>query len=314
MSHYLDPDIAYLLGLLVGRGKILSAKGENIITVDFPFRNPKVEGFDQAGEFIKSIYQTVRKRIEALVEVGVDIETAEKGNVTLKIAFKKEPVSLRNINLLLGGRKSHYEFSVPHAILSSPDADIRREFMRGYSDTAGNIRRSNRDQSGRHRVYIDVLNPNWKLPVELCYVLQNTLSIPVQTIAWGHPNIRDPRAEGGSEAWSREHQIKVYAEDFLKVGFYISHKNRVLKILAHENKSKFGSRSSNFCDPSRGGKRYRGTAKRHPGESADSLPDELRSKHFRSYWEICAAMGCDKALRGIEILKRQRKLFHANDD
>jgi len=310
MTVYLDPDVAYLLGLIVGRGQITMSENETAISINFPFKKPEVEGFDQFTGFTKSVYK-VRKRIENLVEGDVDVqENEEAGEVRLNLSFRRRPISLRNIQLLLQGKKSHYEFSIPDEIHNHEDLDVVGEFLKGYADTAGNIRRANRDQAGRHRVYLDVLNSNWSLPVQLCRLLQDRASVPVQNILWGHPNLRDPKAQGGSEAWSREHQLRIYAEDFQKVGFYVSHKKKVLKILSAENERNFPTRAPHFCNPAKGGKRYReGEKKKHPGENAKTLPPELKGKHYNAYWEICAAMGCLKAIKGLENLRRQGRLF-----
>ncbi len=51
-------------------------------------------------------------------------------------------------------------FNVPKVIFNCHSHEIQREFIRGFADVAGNIRRSNRDQNGQHRVYIDILNSN----------------------------------------------------------------------------------------------------------------------------------------------------------
>jgi len=310
MTAYLDPDVAYLLGLIVGRGQIVTSGNATTISINFPFKKPKVEGFDQFNEFTRSVHK-IRRRIQNLVEGDVEVQDDEKEReVRLNISFHRRPVSLRNIQLLLQEKKSHYEFSTPTEIHEHKDPDVIREFLKGYADTAGNIRRANRDQSGRHRVYLDVLNPNWSLPVQLCSLLQDKTRVPVQHIIYGHPNLRDPQAKGGSEAWSREHQIKIFAEDFRKIGFYISHKNEVLKILATENERNFPTRASHFCNPAKGGRRYQEKGKKkHPGENAKTLPPELRGKHCNAYWEICAAMGCPKAIKGLENLKKQGRFF-----
>ena len=89
------------------------------------------------------------------------------------------------------------------------------------------------------------------------------------------------------------------ADDFEKIGFYMSHKQEVLEELANYNKRKFGK--ANFCSPP---KRRRSKPK-HPSEKSDKLPNELRGKHFNSYWEICAALGC---YRYKKFMANQSKL------
>lgn len=228
-------------------------------------------------------------------------------SVYIKIHFHKNPISLRNIKAILKNKLSYSEFCVPEEVANSKNINIIKEFIKGYADVAGNIRESNRDQVGRHRVYLDVLNKNWWLPTQLCWLLQNRLGVPVSNILWGHPNMRDPNAKGGREAWSREHQIRVYANAFKEIGFYISYKNKMLKELADENIKKFKGFSLTLCDPSK--KKPHGRSVKHKGEHSDNLPSIIKGQHFNSYWEICAKFGCEKAKKQVKLLARQQNIF-----
>ena len=42
------------------------------------------------------------------------------------------------------------------------------------------------------------------------------LQVPVQNINYGHPNLRDPKNKIGNRAWAKEHQMKIFAEDYEK--------------------------------------------------------------------------------------------------
>ena len=171
-----------------------------------------------------------------------------------------------------------------------------KEFIRGFADVSANIRRSNRDINGLHRVYFDILNSNWKLPVQICNLLQEKLKIPVSEIIWGHPNLRDPKAKKLSGENFREHQLRVYAHEFIKIGFYIEHKQNILSMLAEENKNNKYYREGKFC---LGYGRKRKKAK-HPQENSSKLPRYIRGKHFDAYWQICAVCGCKLARNYIK--------------
>jgi len=310
LKDYLDEDVAYLIGLIIGRGTINFDKDRTTILINFPFLNPYLEGFDQFSQFVTSVATGVKKRVQDLLGNNVDIETIEEENKTpevyLRLQFKKTSLFARDIFFILNNQRDYAQFTVPPIIVDS-EPEIIKEFIRGFADVAGNIRSSNRDRSGFHRVYIDILNSNWVLPVQLCYLLQEKLDVPVDNILWGHPNLRDPNVQNPDNFGWREHQIRIYANEFLKVGFYISHKQKVLKKLSQENLS------NGF----KGGKKCKGCSRRvrrrkhhHPEENNNShLPPNLVGKHFDSYWEICAEMGCLKAQKCIQNLKKQRKLF-----
>jgi hypothetical protein len=309
MIDYLDADVAYLLGLIVARGELTESGGVKRIVIEFPFKNLEVEGVEkklvQRDKILLSLDPVIR-RIQELADLNTRKEEAEQ-SVYLIMETLKETMFLRNIKHLLKGKTTHYEFEIPLEILQCDDENIKKEFVRGYADVAGSARAANRNKWGRHRIYLDVLNRNWRLPVQLCHLLQDHLSVPVDTITYGHPNIRDPELEeykaGRETAWAREHQVKLFAEEFERIGFYMEHKREILKELAEYNRSENFARAE-FCNPC---KRVKAQKKKHPGENSKLLPEEIRGKHFDSYRQICIALGC---FRYSEFVKAQRKLLN----
>jgi len=281
---YIDWDVAYLLGLIVGRSKIIENDKFFIVIITFPFQSPDIEGYQQFEGFVSSISTRIYPRIRKLIGNHVDLKFDKDNNIAeLHLIFEKESLIVRNFKLLLGPNYRNYALlEVPQIIRGIDDIQIVEEFLRGFCDVSANIRRSNRDINGLHRVYVDILNKNWILPVQLCELFQDKLNIPVANIMWGHPNMgRD----------FREHQIRIYAHEFIKLGFYIDHKQAALKILAEEN-GKFNPKHGDFCKGSR--KRYLKKALSSL-ENDPRIPEKIRGKHFNVYWEICAEFGCKKA-------------------
>jgi hypothetical protein len=142
--------------------------------------------------------------------------------------------------------------------------------------------------------HFEIHNANWKMPVDLCLLLQSEpLCIPVQTIDWGHPNIRNGYTKeydaGRKTAWAREHQLKVFADDFECIGFRIEHKNLILKEMAEFNRAHHPHRKQKLCIPPKIIKKFKSI---HPAEQSDRLPQELHDKHFDAYWQVCKAIGC----------------------
>ena len=301
MIDYLDEDVAYLLGLIVARGEIIEGRTTTSILVTFPFRNLIVEGISQSYKNPIELSLGLDRILNRIARLGADVrkETQEKA-VQLIIESKKKSLFMRVLTMFLAKEKTYLEFHIPKQILDA-DKSIQKEFMRGYSDLAGYARLSNQYIDGRHRIYLDILNSNWHLPVELCNLLQDKLNVPVQTIDWGHPNIRDGNLEeynaGRTRAWAREHQLKIFAEDFAPVGFYMRHKSEILKELAEYNKRNY-STTSKFCSPP---KLISEKKPHHPAENDDTLPLNIRGKHFDSYRQVCEALGCYR-------LKLQAKL------
>jgi hypothetical protein len=302
----LDEDVAYFVGLLVGRGKITETQDRWIAVIDFPFVCPNLEGFDRFADFLSSIVTTVLPRLKALLGERIDLSCSPEKQVAITVELPERHLAVRNLRMILEGRQSHREFTVPEVIAQSDD-EIIREFLRGFADVSGNIRRSNYDPNGFHRVYLDVLNANWTLPVQLCQLLQQRLKVPVHGILWGHPNLRDPQAKHLEQSPFREHQLRIYAHDFLQVGFYIRHKHEVLEKLADENRKRIYQGMSDPSSPCEGIRRFR-FKESHPLESDERLPEHLRGRHFDAYWQICAACGCPLARKAMRNLQQQRRL------
>jgi len=287
MIDYLDSDVAYLLGLLIARGELLSSENVYRIIVHFPKGSLLAQGqtiqFDTDKE-IRLGMEKIRERLAELL--GADIRTTDAGDSWDLIAkMTRNTMSWRNVNMLLGGKTSFSYFAIPEVFFyEDTPIDYKREFVRGYADVAGNIRPANRDQAGRHRVRLDILNypTNWEIAVKLCLLIQNHLGIPVPVITWGHPNL--------NREW-REHQLNIYAEEFLNIGFYFDFKQAALQELADINNRHFSNKIKG-CP----GARRVGVKKKKDKEenNAERLPPELVEKHFNAYWQICRALGCTR--------------------
>ena len=110
------------------------------------------------------------------------------------------------------------------------------------------------------------------------------MNVPIQYIGYGHPNIRG----GKGTSWAKEHQIKIYAEDFEKIGFYISHKNEALAELAEYNRTTH-PREQSLCNGIISREKIKET---HPHENHEKLPAKINGQHFNSFKEICKCLNC----------------------
>lgn len=291
MNGYIDEDVAYFLGLIIGRGEIFQRDDKLSINISFPFKS-SIDGMDQFPYFVTSITSNVLPRVYELIGrsfVNLFVNHKNK-DVSILIELPVTNIIAKNLLLLLNYEISYSNYKIPKLILEQGNYEIAREFMRGFGDVSANIRRSNRDQNNCHRVYIDVLFRNWNLPVQVCYLLQEILKVPVDSIIWGHPNLR------GNDVLGREHQIKIYAHEYVSIGFYIDHKQRILEKLVKENKTNQRCPHGKYCEGHT--RRYRRKPV-SPLEKDESLPSIIRGKHFNAYWEICAEFGCEKAKKYI---------------
>jgi len=283
LSTFINEDIAYFLGLVIGRGVIIRNNDSSKLTIDFPYKNLITQSpIDENKKYDTHLHisNSVDGIVSRLRNLGlrVDKQSEENKCITLVIEFKNNDLSFQFIKYLINGDHIDYHsFRIPKAIFLS-DKEIKKEFIRGYFDVTGHIRKSNcaYGQNNQNRVYLEVDHRNWYLVLDLVKLL-NKISIPIQSIDFGHPNFRDPDSVKKSGFWAKEHQVKIYANQFIKIGSYIKHKQETLKEFAGLNRQNIGNEIGN----------YRITAKpEHPEENSDKLPSYIKGFHFDHYSQL----------------------------
>ena len=289
LDDYIDEDVAYLLGLIAARGTLSESGGQKQIVIEFSYVNLKIQTTTQSfnqDDAIKLGLLGIQRRLQELLETVVDI-VDKPNSIELVARFQRRNMMWRNIMTLTSGSTTHYTFNLPE-IFFNPDLpnDYRREFIKGYGDVAGNIRPSNRYVNRLNRVRLDVLNPNWKLPVQLCRLLQEHLGVAVQMIQWGHPNTR-----GSSGNPFKEHQVQIFAKEYAKVGFNFPHKQDMLEEFVAADSINPAAANYIMCP---GRKIVRTVKPSDPKENNNELPQELKGKHYNSYWQICKDLGCTR--------------------
>ena len=284
ISDFLTPDISYLLGMITGHGEIQYTTEMKRIIIDFQYKNLEARGINTVYDQHLYIQTSLDPIVLRLQNMGLKVrKTVSDATISLTLTWDSDDISWMFIKFLINGtRFSYHDFVVPSPIFETTDEN-KKEFLRGICDVTAYVRKSNVDQKGKHRVYIEISNKNWYLPCQLCQIIQS-LNVPVQYIGYGHPNIRG----GNNASWAKEHQMKIYAEDFLPIGFYITHKNEVLKELADVN-IQTHNRQQRLCDGTITRK-----ASKDPSEheSHEKLPPEINGIHFDNYKEICKCLGC----------------------
>lgn len=312
----INAEFAYLLALVTGKGEIIRGNVQTDIIIEIPHKNLTIEGMD-ARLSVKASLDDLRNILEPLIDTRI-VSRQTKNKTFLKFTKNNEDFLIREINRLLGNMTSCKDFRIPQEIFNSP-TDIKREFMIGISDVTAHIRSSNVAYGipYHHRVYIEV-PVNWFLVIDICNLLKD-LDIPVHAVDWGHPNTRDPRLRdynrGKINAWFREHQIKIFADEFEKIGFRIVHKMEALRNLANTNRIEW----DRYVNPRISQARRPLSRKKwqnrlghlelehhkfywerreitkpkasHPMENSNKIPQATRGMHFNSWKEICEALG-----------------------
>ncbi|MEW6201410.1 MAG: hypothetical protein AB1546_05510, partial [bacterium] len=106
MPSFLDPDMAYLLGLIVGRGTIREISGLRRLVIEYPFRSLEAKGikksFDAQDNTLLSLDDTIN-RLGELIEVTPK-KISSRSSVSIIIESTKFSLLWRNINKLLKGK------------------------------------------------------------------------------------------------------------------------------------------------------------------------------------------------------------------
>lgn len=283
----MNAQMAYLIGMILGNGELQCGDSNTIFTIEIPFKNLKSDLGHDVGVYVKASITDIEGVIAPLIATPLTV-TIQKKSVRLSFTKNNQDYTAREI-LRLIGRGVHHSTMRIHEELFGISRDEKIELLRGIADVTGYIRASNYERRGKwaHRVYIEVPR-NWYLAIDIANMLKS-LDIPIQNIDFGHPNFRDPNLKykklGKVNYWKKEHQIKIWANEFAPIGFNIIHKQKALdhyskELLSHMNSNK--THKFYWQTKSRIMKKLS-----HPGENDISLPSEIRGKHFDS-WKVLA--------------------------
>ena len=283
--------MSYLLGMILGNGEIQQGTSETTVTIDIPYKNLYTDDFKDVAVYVKASTVDIRSIVEPLI--GHNLIVTESGHST-KMSFSKpnQEYVIREILRFVGAGRHHSTMKMSDELFAIT-TDEKKALLRGIADVTGYIRKSNIafGQDGAHRVYIEIPG-NWYMVIDIANMLKD-VDVPVQTIDFGHPNFRDGKLvkynEGKPNFWKKEHQVKIFANEFLPIGFNIKHKQDALE--------KYAEELLEFIDPIKTHKFYweknikRTTKPHHPGENDMALPPEIRGKHFDSWTDLAKFLG-----------------------
>ncbi len=351
ISNNLTPVKSYLLGLITGRGHFF--KDSKSIAIEFSHTNEFVSGiahcplcgwlatengnglkcknpncghavdpsvkktYNQPIATVDSLKTEIIPFLSSEIKANFDI-AGNKSMTILVIDFKSNTSLFDEIISYFIPDLSFDRFHIPKEI-SKSSKESKVEFVNGLLDTSGFanaggwLNRDGENGHGRMRVYFQIVR-NWYLPVEIDNFLRAEFNLPIHTIDWGHPNIRDGNLkdyfETNPTSWGREHQIKFFPEYYQMFKFRISSKQAMFKELTDHNIKVAFKEKDDWFPPS---KITKGKLKAyHPGESDLRIP-ELARKHFDAFWQINLAMGC-RYLEGLQGNSKNSKAFALTGD
>jgi len=181
----MNSEMAYLLGMISGNGEIRRGNTETIFSIEIPHKKLKTEECNDIQLFVKASITDIRNNIEPLIGSGISF--IQNKSVTI-LSFRKPNTDYltREINRYIGLATSHNDIILHDSIFIFAK-DEKRQFLKGFADVTGYIRRSNYFfDKYMHRVYLEIPH-NWEMVISVANLLKD-LDIPIQSIDWGHPN------------------------------------------------------------------------------------------------------------------------------
>lgn len=295
----MNVEMAYLLGMVTGNGEIQRGVTETTVTIEIPHKKLETEFQHDVSLYVRASITDIRQVLEPLL--GTALSFTQNANVSL-LSFRKpnEDYLMREVLRYVGSASSTDNARISPEVFSFT-YDERKQFVKGFADVTGYIRRSNYAfTEPNYRVYFEIPH-NWGLVVDFCNLLKS-IDVPVQAIDWGHPNMRDGNLkkynEGKRDFWKKEHQVKVWALEYQPIGFVVLHKQQALDFFADEQKKPYTMEGKSAAD--RLHRYYWELTQRmkekphHPGESDEFIPEAIRGKHYNSWTEIAKDLGYGK--------------------
>ena len=295
----MNTEMAYLLGMICGNGEIIRGSAETTISIEIPHKKLETEEFHDVKLYVKASLSDIQSVLEPLVGSGLS-RIQNEHNTIISFSKPNSDYLIREILRFTGSATTHDNMRI-HQDVFNFSIDEKKMFLRGFADVTGYVRRSNYFiERYKHRVYLEVPN-NWFMVVDICNLLKD-IDIPVQSIDWAHPNMRDGNLkkynQGSPNFWKKEHQIKIYVNEFVPIGFSVIHKNQALDKFSNELIEGFksvGKVADNvthlFYWEVRGKKKNKPI---HPSEDDIFLPAQIRGKHYNSWKEIAKDLGYGK--------------------
>lgn len=289
--------MAYLLGMITGNGEVQRGVTSTTISIKVPHKKLKTEFQRDVGIYVKASITDIRQILEPLL--GTALKFIQNPNISI-LSFTKsnEDYLIREIMRYIGNASSSDTIRISTEVFDFT-MDERKQFVKGFADVTGYIRRSNYAfTEPNYRVYFEIPH-NWELVADFCNLLKS-IDIPVQNIDWAHPNMRDGNLkkynQGKQDFWKKEHQVKVWAVEYQPIGFAVLHKQEALAYFAEKQRIYIEvEQNKKISDVTH--RYYWELVSKirkkpvHPGENDEFIPKEIRGKHYNSWSEIAEDLG-----------------------
>lgn len=298
----MNPDKAYILGLLVGGGKL----DKNTFLIDLPLKKWGMDA-TRMNDIATDILTNIRQRFSNAYNTSINYTIGNGKWIVYPMGdFNISPL-LEDLKMLklptIGLLLDTADLSGVQDFLSNMPISAEN-FLSGIFDARASLALTHRrfvDTAPVVSIEIPGSTKNFRFVVQLCAWLTSMGSITDQ-ILYNHPN-QHSGADPDYRNWKKGFKIRFLVKSFLsKHSFALKSKSKDIEKIEK-------SQSKDEQIPCILRKLKQSTPiPVHSEQNSLDLPEEVRSKLFFHYQHFCAALGCPYAPKEeVENLVKQKK-------
>lgn len=282
----MNTDKAYLLGLIIGGGKI--SRGFTNLTISLPYNKwgNSISNPTRAGKIARDILTSVKSifRHEYNIEVYFDAEPEWRITCDGNLAPLIEDLKRFGINQAGELRKNATISGITPFLI---DNNLKRQFVAGLADSVGSLAPSHRRFNDNFQIISFEFNGNnYKLVYQICRLFRE-LNCHADQILWNHPN-QHSTDNPYYKNWRKGFKLRVLLDQYTAQGSFLF---QAKQEAARDNirLQRTSPHTAQRCEERAIDIKPKTV---HTAENDTWLPDNVRGYHFIHHKHICAVMGC----------------------
>ncbi|MFH1471408.1 MAG: hypothetical protein ABIF85_00770 [Nanoarchaeota archaeon] len=288
---------AYLLGFILGGGKIINNK--LIITLPYnswgsAFRNPVI-----AGKISQDIVNYLNPVFRNEYGVQIAYNAAPEWRITVNEIPEDLKRDLRNAGFETSGELRTN--SKINGVLTWTNENWKKHFIAGLADSIGSVAPSHRRFSSEYQIVsFEFKGQNYTLVYQICNLLRG-LNCHADQILWNHPN-QHVGENPYYKQWNKGFKLRILLDH------YVSQNSFLFRAKKAQTQTNIDLQSRSTSPPVKCPDRrliIDECKVVHPAENSGELPENIRGLHFIHSKHICAVMGCKYA--PYDLLKEKLK-------
>jgi hypothetical protein len=283
----MNNDKAYLMGLIVGGGRLRHRFTEFDIQLPYRKWGSVMENPERAGQIATDIMTFISPIFEYEYNLRLSYEPGGR-NWLIQFYGDLEPLrnDLNRYGLLVSGNfRDSANIETLRTFLR--DANLKRHFIAGLADTIGSLARTHRRfTDGYQIVSFEFSGFNYRLVQQVCQMLHEIGCYPDQVL-WNHPNQHSTHNAYYS-AWKKGFKIRVLLDQYTQAGSFFSQ----AKMEGALENLRLSEGEEHLGAPCRQKPLRVTPTALHRDEGWHELPLEIRDGHYIHSKHFCVVLGC----------------------